>query len=78
MVNLEDHLEPMGDERFQGVDAWDAACLGHPAVDAAATEAQDAVHGRSTTDAEFFGEGADFRCSVETAHSFSTNSFTAS
>ena len=75
---LEDHLEPLGHERFQGVDARDATGLGHPAVDAATAVVEDAVHGRSTADAEFGGEVEDFRGMVQTAHSFSRNSFTPS
>lgn len=55
-----------------------AACLGHPAVDAATAVIEDAVHGHSTAEAELFGERADFRCMVPTCHSLSRDSFTPS
>ena len=61
-----------------GLDAGHAARLGHPAVNAAAAVVEDAVHGRSTADAESPGEGENFRGGIETTHSFSRNSFTPS
>ena len=75
---LNDHLEPLGHERFQGVYIRDATGFGHPPVDTAVAMYEDGIYGRTAPDTEFSSEGDDFRCLVPTSHSSSKKSFTPS